>query len=289
MPPRSATVYDESYICHVAPCQPSPPESKRRTLYSDVEDDEVQLTNTYKFDEGSVLAFDDDGASFEGAEVEKLTETRIETQDILTTTLGAEHRLGSGFTIDYSAGYAVASEENTNDFGAAFVGEDLAVGYDLSNRKKPRLYADGDDYFDPANFALDEAAESYSKVEEKERTLALNLRRDDTLFSIPGYWKIGAKLRARSKSANTDETVYDGFGEDYTLADFTPYDVDYPLGAWGPPPTAIRCAASSTPIAACSKSTRTTATSPAVAKTTNWTRMSMPATPCSTWISASCA
>ena len=36
MPPRSATVYDESYICHVAPCQPSPPESKRRTLYSDV-------------------------------------------------------------------------------------------------------------------------------------------------------------------------------------------------------------------------------------------------------------
>lgn len=204
-----------------------------RTLYSDFEDDEVQLTNVYKFDEGSVVTFDDDGASFEGAEVEKQTETRIETQDILTTTLGAEHRLASGFTLDYSAGYAVASEENTDDYGATFVGEGLDVGYDLSDRRKPRLFANAA-YDDPAGFELDEAVEGYSKVEEKERTLAIDLRRDDLMFSIPGYWKIGAKLRARSKSANSDETVYDGFGEDYTLADFTPYDVDYPLGAWGP-------------------------------------------------------
>ena len=43
MPPRSVTVYDESYICHVAPCQPSPPESKRRTLYSDVPESHAGL------------------------------------------------------------------------------------------------------------------------------------------------------------------------------------------------------------------------------------------------------
>ena len=168
-----------------------------RTLYSDFEDDEVQLTNVYKFDEGSVVTFDDDGASFEGAEVEKQTETRIETQDILTTTLGAEHRLASGFTLDYSAGYAVASEENTDDYGATFVGEGLDVGYDLSDRRKPRLFANAA-YDDPAGFELDEAVEGYSKVEEKERTLAIDLRRDDLMFSVPGYWKIGAKLRARS-------------------------------------------------------------------------------------------
>lgn len=204
-----------------------------RTLYSDFSDDEVQLSNVYAFNADEVLALDDQGARFADSEIEKLNEARKETQKILATSVGAEHRLGI-WTLDYVGGYAFAEEDNPDALGAAFVGEGLETGYDLSDREQVLLFSNDAAFADPSTYALDEIALESSFTRERETSLAFNLRRDTVFGRAPGYWKFGAKARLRDKVGRLDAQIYDGFGDDFTLADFAAQDVDYPLGTWGP-------------------------------------------------------
>lgn len=204
-----------------------------RTLYSDFSDDEVQTTNVYKFEDGDVLELSDSAARWENATVEKLTEFRKETQTILSTVLGAEHRFDA-WTANYTLGYASAEEDNPNALGATFVGEDLTLGYSATDRQIPRLFADDAAYDDAATFALDEIVLENSYTQETETVLALDLRRDMLFGSAPGFLKFGAKARLRDKDGDLDAFVYDGFPQDFTLNDFPAERIDYPLGAFGP-------------------------------------------------------
>ncbi|WP_420468037.1 TonB-dependent receptor [Panacagrimonas sp.] len=204
-----------------------------RTLYSDFSDDEVQLSNVYAFNTDEITGLSSSNGNFADSEIEKLNEARKETQQILSTAVGAENRLGV-YTLDYVLGYAFAEEDNPNGLGAAFVGEGLDVGYDLSDREQPRLFSDDSAFADPSTYALDEIALESSFTRERETSAAFNVRRDIKFGSAPGYWKFGAKARLRDKEGNLDAEIYDGFGGDFSLADFPGQNVDYPLGNWGP-------------------------------------------------------
>lgn len=204
-----------------------------RTLYSDFSDDEVQLTNVYAFNDEQITELSDNGARFADSEIEKLSEARKETQTIVSTALGAENRFGA-YTLDYLLGFAQAEEDTPNGLGARFVGEELAVGYDLAKRKQPRLFSDDPAFADAATYALDEIALEHTFARERETALALNLQRDTLIGPWAGFWKVGAKARLRDKIGNTDAEIYDGFGDDFTLADFAGQNVNYPLGSFGP-------------------------------------------------------
>lgn len=204
-----------------------------RSLYSDFSDDEVQLTNVFKFEEGDVLALDAQRGQFAGAEVEKLTEFRKETQTILATVLGAEQRLGAT-TLSYRLGYSQSGEDNPDALGASFVGEDLDLAYDSRDAERPRLSSSSAGYFEGSSYALDELVQESSDTQESETTLAFDLRRELHFGSAPGYFKLGAKARLREKDNNVDVQVFDGFPEDLSLADIANQGVDYPFGAWGP-------------------------------------------------------
>jgi TonB-dependent receptor len=204
-----------------------------RTLYSDFSDDEVQLSNVYSFNGDAINSLTDDSGTFADSEIEKLNEARKETQTIVSTALGAENRLGA-YTLDYVLGYAEAEEDNPNGLGATFVGEGLDVGYDLANRKQPRLFSNDPAFADGAAYALDEIALESSFTLERETSLALNLKRDTTFAGLPGFWKVGTKARVRNKTGDADAEIFDGFGADVSLADFPNQNVDYPLGFFGP-------------------------------------------------------
>lgn len=204
-----------------------------RTLYSDFSDDEIQRTNTFVFDDGDIESLSDDAAAFSGATVEKLSEARKEDQEILSTAFGAEHRFGA-YTVDGVLGYSEASEDQPEALNIAFVGEGVDTAYSLADREKPLLSGSGDAFSDPSAYVLDEIEQERTFTEERETSLALNLRREFAWRDAPLEWKVGAKTRLREKEANTDATIFDGFGEDeVTLATFGNERIDYPLGDFG--------------------------------------------------------
>ena len=206
-----------------------------RNLYSDFSDDEVQLSNVFGFgaDDAEVLALDGNRAQFRGVEVEKLDEARKETQTIQSSLIGAQQRIDR-WTLDYRLGYSVAEEDNPGELNVAFVGEGIDAGYDLAQRRIPLLAGTTPRYFDPARYELDEIERGNSFTQDDELQLAFDVQRDVFWGDAPGFWKVGLKNRERVKTSNIDVEIYDGFGNDFTLADFPLQTVDYDLGQWGP-------------------------------------------------------
>lgn len=205
-----------------------------RNLFSRFSDDEVQLTNTFIFEDGDAAAVDADGGLFEGATLRKLSEGRVQQQDILSTVLGAVHYVDQ-WTVDYSGAYSYADTEETDSFGAVWQQEGLDLGYDLADPRRPRYFAvDGDAFADASAYALDEIVEEPYDTREAETAFAFNLQRDLDLDNATAWLKVGGKARLRGKDADFDSTVYEGFGGDFSLADFDQADVDYPFGPFFP-------------------------------------------------------
>ncbi|MBS7456383.1 TonB-dependent receptor [Coralloluteibacterium stylophorae] len=206
-----------------------------RNLYSRFRDDEVQSTNVFTFDDGDTVALGEDGGRFAGATVDKLTEARIQTQDIFATTLGGRAFRGR-WTIDYSAAYSLAETEETDSYGAAWRQEGIDLGYDIGGGgKRPHFFAlDPAAFEDAAAYALDEIVLEPYTTEETETALKLDLQRDFDIGDNVGSIKFGAKSRLRDKSADFDSTVFGGYGGDYSLADFARAGLDYPYAPFQP-------------------------------------------------------
>ncbi|MDV3237224.1 MAG: TonB-dependent receptor [Gammaproteobacteria bacterium] len=207
-----------------------------RNLYSRFEDDEVQSTNVFVFDDGDTVGLDETGGRFQGATVEKFTEARIQTQDIFATTLGGKAFRGP-WTIDYSAAYSFAETEETDSYGAGWVQEGLNLGYDIGGGgKRPHFFSmDNAAFTDASAYELDEIVLEPYSTKETETALKLDLQREFEFGdSDYGFIKFGAKSRLREKNADFDSTVFGGYGADYTLADFTRGDVEYPYAAFQP-------------------------------------------------------
>ncbi|WP_428385173.1 TonB-dependent receptor [Nevskia ramosa] len=205
-----------------------------RTLYSSFEDDEVQQTTLYAFDQGEVSALDDNGGEFLGAEVQKEASARIETQRIFTAALGAKHHFGP-WHLDYVAAQSVSNEKNPNSITNLFVGEGLDLGYSLNSRRKPLLFGLDDSVLNADNYALDEIEFESTKTEERETSFALNLKRDLSFGGYPGHVQVGGKARIRKKTNEGELSLYDGFGDDdVPLSAYANNGIRYPLGNFGP-------------------------------------------------------
>lgn len=204
-----------------------------RTLFSRFEDDETRQSSVYVFDDGDITALDDNGGQFSGATQERNLRARIETQAILTAALGAKHRFDD-WKLDYAVAHSLANEKNRNNLSGSFVGEGLDLGYSLAeSRRRPRLFGVAND--DPASFVLDEITLEDSSTEERETSIALNLRHDLVFGDVNGHVQIGSKLRLRKKTAELDAFVYDGFGDDdVSLSGFARDNRRYPFGDYGP-------------------------------------------------------
>ena len=206
-----------------------------RTLFSDFADDELQVTNVFAFEEGDIEALSADAGRFSGAEVEKLSEAREETQQIFSVLLGSEHFRGL-WEIDYQLGYSFANEDDPEALGFAFVGEDLNLAYDLNRfgSDTPFLSGENPAFTDAATYALNEIELEDNFTEEREWSLSADLKRDTRFGAFSGYLKSGVKLRLREKEADTEAFIYDDFGGDFTVADFTRGRLDYPFGDINP-------------------------------------------------------
>lgn len=204
-----------------------------RTLYSEFSDDEFRLRNEYKFDKGELVSgqFNDSSAQFIGAEMDRDTKDRYESQTILSLVTGAEHQLSDWF-VEYSVGYSKSSEEEPNRIDADFAGEDFALGY--SHLGQAPALTQSANAHQLENFELDELVWENNNTEDESLSLKLDLSKDFTLAGYNTQLKFGVKYAQREKFNDVRTTVFDGGFNDATAAQFAAPSPDWSLSAFGP-------------------------------------------------------
>lgn len=207
-----------------------------RTMYSEFDDAETKEENIFKFEDGDIQSLTANSGEFTGAEYEKAHSDSNKIVEINSYSLGGENNLDR-WTVDYSLGYATAGEQGDLEITGESVAENVAMGYDRSgDAQQPLLYVIGEQGTRASDFILNSAEGESVFNEERELALVLNLQRDFEWGETPGYIKFGIKTRQREKENNIDITIYEEFGDTYTIADFAQDSPVHhpPRGDFGP-------------------------------------------------------
>ncbi|MFV8784281.1 TonB-dependent receptor [Microbulbifer sp. SA54] len=204
------------------------------SLYSDFSDEEQRQRNSYKLDEenddpDSISAT---AVTWSDAALEKELKDRYEEQEILSLVLGGEHDLDK-WGVEYALGFSHAEESEPHRRDTTFVQEGLQLGY-TSAGKIPQMFAADASALDAASYALDELVIEDNFTDDEEVSFRLDFRRDIEVAGNPSELKFGVHERRREKTGDLNATIYDGFGDDFTLADFANGNIDYGLGTFGP-------------------------------------------------------
>ncbi|WP_068824703.1 TonB-dependent receptor [Pseudomonas sp. BMS12] len=199
-----------------------------RTLYSRYKDTETRNAAGVEFDDAQRPGERGD------AEGWRELKDREETQEIQSYVLGGERLIGQ-WTLNAQAGYSKSSEDTPGHIaGAVFEGNGDFADAGFSDTKKPHLNIGGD-FYDPANFSLDEVEWAEEDTSDTEKNIKLDLARDFDLAGYAAQVKFGGKLSRRDKENDTDVWTYDSFGAaDTSLEAYLHGNVDYGLGHFGP-------------------------------------------------------
>jgi len=229
-----------------------------RTLYNSFRDAEERLSVENEFEglvsqNGNLVRIGLDPSFDNGPDedpgtgqlrVDRRARDRTETQRIFSIQLGGQSRFNN-LTLDYSAAYSHAEEEEPNrienQLRAELAGEDGdtgVIGYNVGNLIEPTVRfvnpVTSAFFNDAANYEFDELEFQDGITEEDEYAFQFDARYDTRIFGYNGFFKAGAKARLREKSADILVETYDGFdGNDITLAQF-PGSIDFPLVPFGP-------------------------------------------------------
>lgn len=207
-----------------------------RTLYSEFSDNEVELEHEYLFEDSTPVEITADSGLFTDGEVERRGKETTATREILSLVFGGESTVGQWNT-DYQAGYSEASTSEPFSLGTALIAEGLDIGYDLSgDRRTPRLFGtDLDQLENLEAYELDLVELESDKTQEEEISLAFNAERFYSWGVNPGRLQFGGKVRLREKFNDANNTDFESFGGDFTLADLAGSGSrNYPLGRFGP-------------------------------------------------------
>lgn len=142
---------------------------------------------------------------------------RTEDTNIQVISTGGKHQRGN-LHIDWLAAYSHSNLEDPFRFEPAFRSGNTTFAYDMSNQEQPMLSGI---YQNLAltTYRMNAVRLRHAFSDDRERTLAINLRRDVEWGSHPGYWKVGAKYRLREKKNDTQDNRYtDGSAGAFTLA-----------------------------------------------------------------------
>ncbi|MBQ4863014.1 TonB-dependent receptor [Pseudoalteromonas sp. MMG013] len=204
-----------------------------RSLFSEFSDDEFRLRNEYKFAKGTLVAGSNTStaAVYSGAEMDRDTKDRYESQTIMSVVLGAEHQFSDWF-VEYSLGYSKSSEEEPNRIDADFAGEDLTLGYG-SLGDTPTL-SRTEAAHDLNLFALDEVVRENNNTEDESTSFKIDLSREFTIAGFNSELKFGAKYSERDKFNDTQTTIFDGGFDDTTALQFATVAPEYHSGDFGP-------------------------------------------------------
>ena len=204
-----------------------------RTLFSHFKDTETRNASGVEFDSAFLPGETGDAEGY------RELKSREETQEIQSYVLGSEKQIGL-WTLNGQIGYSRASEDTPGHIaGAKFEGNSDFSNVSYSNTRRPRLTA-GSDFYNPANFTLDEVEWEEQKTVDTEKNIKFDLARDFDLKGYASQVKFGGKLSRRQKDNELEAWVYEDFGAqginaaDLLLSQYTSGNVDYSLNNYGP-------------------------------------------------------
>lgn len=148
---------------------------------------------------------------------------RLERQRTLDLTLGGDNRAGI-FDIDWSIGYAKASEYRPNERYIDFRLKKQKFGFDLSSTREPWAYPlEGSTMTLDDSFSLKELTEQFQDITEQDIKAHIDFKTDLTEVS---KLKFGFKYVNKTKEREIDFYDYSPIDEDAFLANALKNTVD---------------------------------------------------------------
>lgn len=204
-----------------------------RTLYSRFKDSETRNATKIEFDNAQTAG------QLGGAEGSRHLKQREETQEVQSYVFGGERMFGL-WTLSGQAGYSRSGEDSPGHIAdATFAGNSSFANSGFYDVDKPRPIV-GPDFYDSANFTLDEVEWEKQKTTDTEKNLRLDLARDYDFKGYASQVKFGGKVSRRNKDNDLESWDYDDFSalgltnEQLNLTPFRKGSVDYRLGNFGP-------------------------------------------------------
>lgn len=133
----------------------------------------------------------------------------------MTMTLSGDHLVAERIQLDWSAGYAQASEDRPHERYIRYEVNDVLVDYDLSDPNKPGINFISN--IPNSDFELDELTEEFMTTTDTDFTAKFNLTIPFGNQTVENSLKAGAKLKYKSKD------------RDYTISEYKPLVNDYDL------------------------------------------------------------
>lgn len=154
-------------------------------------------------------------------ELERALRDREQESYINSLTFGGENIVGESGVIDYRVAWNKSQEETANQITASFIQEDVEFDPNVSpdfidpnNIQANPLNEDIDEFF------FDEIETESKKAVEEDYIGALNFTQGFYKDAgLSGLWKVGAKVRLKTKDQNYDVVGYEA-EDDLSLAAF---------------------------------------------------------------------
>ncbi len=202
-----------------------------RNLYSEYTDSEIRLANVIEFEDA--IAEGEIGT----AEVQRELKDRVETQKILSTSVGGQTRLDN-WILDYRIAYSKSSEdEPQNIAGAVFAIDDDVIAdeaFDLSYTNTNKMLISAPvEYYQSVSYRLDEVELGSTNTNDESTAVNLDFTRDLELGSNPAQLKFGVKHSQREKDNDVNIWIAEDFVGETSLSAFSGNQVDYQLGQFG--------------------------------------------------------
>ena len=175
-------------------------------------DDEIRRRVRNKFGSGTII---NDHTSRE-ASIERELKMRTKIQTINTINLGGEHDLRF-MNISYMSSYSFAKEEIPDFFEMSFDSDELNMNLDLSEKNYPIVDyptdIDRQTAYDYGDYTFNELTEGSSIARDENIAYKLNLAFPYFIGDTKGEFKVGTRIRNKSKERDKSALVYDNYYE----------------------------------------------------------------------------
>lgn len=168
--------------------------------------------------------FDDNGDGTATARVRRQTKgglnngriknARLEDQRTATIDLAGEHLIGNSVELDWSVGYARASEERPHERYIRFSSGNTPVTYDLSNPRKPEINVQSPT-FALGNFGFNELTEEFQWTKDTDVTSRFNVLMPLMEGSRVSSLKFGGKLKFKEKIRDNEGFEFSPIGSGF--------------------------------------------------------------------------
>ena len=189
--------------------------------YNEFHDDEDRQSSAYEFARGTLTGSSATGGNWSAGRATREFRDYKQNHLIDAYSIGGKHGFNRDLELEWKAGISTGERETPRRVDWEFRSADtLANSFRLGGDIP--IITPIPAYYNPATYPFRRVRFREDDEQEDVYSLQLDLRRNQTLFEKPGFWKIGAKLLNSQKHQDRTNTNYNlaaGAANLFTLAE----------------------------------------------------------------------